>query len=425
MIASSSRQNARSVITGLLAFAALALSLPWTAMAAIPAAAVAETALCASAAPQKKGAAKTASGQMGGPETADPAAEEGQDAPADARSAEPIAVKASVSPSTVKLGEPFTIAVEIVDRAGLDYAPARDFSLGADADVMDVKAERKDAGDGTVSHRFAIKASMFKLGDVQLPSMKFTASDGESQLPLSVDGVTVTCQGELSAGDEASPMDILPPVSVSIPSYLVIWVFLGVLAAIALGFLGVRAWKRFKARPKKSKAGPPPDPLDVRALKSLHALREEALPDQGLEREMFFRLSEIERGYIGERYGFGALNMTTDELLAELRRLHTPGLDFQRLEDRCREGDFVRYAKAPVPASDCKRAIEDAIELVKSTTAAEGDRAARTPSTSSTGATTTHPTKRASDEGEETILESQLASTAPDLDRNDGKEGRP
>ena len=102
--------------------------------------------------------------------------------------------------------------------------------------------------------------------------------------------------------------------------------------------------------------------------KALDALRTEDLPGKGRVREYYFRLSEIVRGYLGERYGFDALESTSPELLESLRRLHTPGLPMKELQEFVNESDFVRYAKASADPNACKNAIELAYTILQATT---------------------------------------------------------
>jgi hypothetical protein len=59
--------------------------------------------------------------------------------------------------------------------------------------------------------------------------------------------------------------------------------------------------------------------------------------------------------------------MTTSELLTALQRTQTPGLDYPRFEQWCRDGDLVKFARlVPSPAS-CKQAIEDGFGFVRAT----------------------------------------------------------
>ncbi|MDR0964925.1 MAG: hypothetical protein LBM75_00170 [Myxococcales bacterium] len=283
--------------------------------------------------------------------------------------ATPHSTRAEVTPFQAKLGEPFTITIEVLDRPEEHYELGRDFSLGPDVDLLDTQATRTPTDDGLQLTRFTLRAALFELGAKTLPTLRLQATGPSGDKLLEIDGPSVTGVGVVAEDDESGYADILPPVQVRVADYLILWILLGVLVAVGLFFALMRLWKHLRARPRKAPAPKPLDPLHVRALAALHALRAEDLPSQGREREMFFRLSEIERGYLGERYGFDALDMTTEELLAALGRLHTPGLNFTQFELHCREGDFVRFAKAIAPASLCKRAIEEAITLVQTTTA--------------------------------------------------------
>lgn len=314
------------------------------------------------------------------------AEETAQDQTASAQSqppkAQPLLARAEITPAQVRLGEPFTLTIEVQDRGSERYELARDFSLGPDVDVLDIQVARKSGDDGLETTRFTLRAALFELGEKTLPTLRLVATGADGDKTLELDGPSVTGLGVVGEEDEAGYADILPPVEVGVTSYLPLWILLGVLAALALIFGLVRLVRHLRSRPRKAPPPPPLAPAHVRALEALRALLQEDLSSLGRERELFFRLSEIERGYLGERYGFGALDMTSGELLATLGRTHTPGLDFARFERHCQEGDLVRFAKAPATSAECKRAIEEAIDLVQRT--APQDEKGKAPGTSAT-----------------------------------------
>ena len=64
--------------------------------------------------------------------------------------------------------------------------------------------------------------------------------------------------------------------------------------------------------------------------------------ERGLGRAAVFELSEIVRDYLGKRLRFPALDLTTDEVVEELKRRRILGLDLAGLRD-----DFAwRFYKA-------------------------------------------------------------------------------
>src|SRR5262249_55509191 len=68
----------------------------------------------------------------------------------------------------------------------------------------------------------------------------------------------------------------------------------------------------------------PPLPLPERTRRALDALEAEHLPERGMQREFHFQLSGIARGYLGERFGFDALECTSGELVREVERRARP-----------------------------------------------------------------------------------------------------
>ena len=115
---------------------------------------------------------------------------------------------------------------------------------------------------------------------------------------------------------------------------------------------------------------PPPEPLHVRATKALDSLAAENLPSQGEFKPYYFRLSEIVRGYLGELYGFEALESTTPELLNALRSRSTPGLPMPDLTTFAEASDYIRYAKQLPTVEDCKAHLELGYRIIHATQAA-------------------------------------------------------
>ena len=107
---------------------------------------------------------------------------------------------------------------------------------------------------------------------------------------------------------------------------------------------------------------------DVRTRQALDALEAEDLPEQGMQREFYFRLSGVVRGYLGERFGFDALECTSGELLREVERRRPPGVALgalRRFVDQC---DVARYARAEVPVAGLRHgAGVRPLELVATT----------------------------------------------------------
>ncbi|HLL53717.1 MAG TPA: hypothetical protein VK447_09240 [Myxococcaceae bacterium] len=289
--------------------------------------------------------------------------------PAELAKVSPTTFQSRVSPNQVQLGEPFTYEVVLVHPPTQRYELKVPADLGA-FDVLEVGRERKDAAAQTVT-TFRVKLALFELGKKTMPDFTFDVyEEGRTARFVLPGGSAVECVGTLpeDAAEKGEALyDYKPPEDVPVRSWRLLYVLAGVAAAALLGYLLYRWWRRPR---DKALVVEPALPADVRALRALDTLRAEDLPHQGRGREFFFRLSEIVRGYLGQRYAFEALECTTPELLAALRKLDTPGLKPDEVRAFAETSDFVKFARQEPSLDDCKQALDYAYGMVRTTTAA-------------------------------------------------------
>ena len=106
----------------------------------------------------------------------------------------------------------------------------------------------------------------------------------------------------------------------------------------------------------------PPEEI---ALERLRALAASGMLDADDRRPFYFAVSEIVRDYLGRRYGFDALELTTAELLEKLER--GGGAPEVRVPvARWLEAtDLVKYAGLAAVRADAERALSEAIDVVE------------------------------------------------------------
>jgi hypothetical protein len=294
----------------------------------------------------------------------------------------PEAAAARASKSEVRLGEPFEVTVDI------KHAPGEQWSLDArqklepfaligqsstvtteEAGSAGRRAEAagRSTNDGKleVTH-LVLKLALFKLDKNAVPDLALLARDragGAHQ--LSLPGPTVKgIAPDLSKDHDKR--DIHAPVPVWVPNYRLLWLALGVLAALALAIWAFIWWRR---RPKHVRAIPetPAIPADEQALAALTALESEGLPSRGEWKEFHLRLSIVFRMYLARRYAFPALDMTSSELIDELGRRSTDGLRLTDISWICSQGDLAKFAKGQPSPDDCKEALSLVRQLVLKT----------------------------------------------------------
>nr|WP_246357815.1 hypothetical protein [Pyxidicoccus fallax] len=269
-----------------------------------------------------------------------------------------------VDPPQVRIGDPFTYEVVITHPKDHRYELTLP-TEGGDFELLDQTRQRQDGTDAAIT-TFRVRMSAFALGKLQTPELDFDVATPDGPRSFSLQGreleVTSTLPPDAD-GQGADLFDYQPPQEVPIRSWRLVLMVLGALAAVALAWALWRWWKKRT----KHVVAPPPLPLDVRTRKALDALKAEDLPAHGHVKDFYFRLSEIIRGYLGERYGFEALECTSSELMASLRRLSPPGLPEDALMRFVSESDMVKYARADASPENCRDALAFGYALIDKT----------------------------------------------------------
>lgn len=280
---------------------------------------------------------------------------------------EPRGFQARVQPEQVLLGEPFVYELVITHPADQRYELELPPDLG-DFELLSQARTPPLAGKEPAVTTFRLKLSAFNLGMLTLPEVPFLVATPEGPKRFVAPGRTLEVASTLpedAQAEGADLKDIRPPTEVAIRSWTLLWGLLGLLGALLLGLVAWRLFQKYRGRSQTRLE--PLLPLDVRTRKALDTLTSEALPAQGRVKDFYFRLSEIIRGYLGERYGFDALECTSSELMLELRRRKPLGLPEDGLMRFVSESDLVKYARAESTPESCREALAFGYELLDKT----------------------------------------------------------
>jgi hypothetical protein len=308
------------------------------------------------------GWAQTVSGAS--PAAAAPATQASADAGSE-RAVEPLSVDRQVIPEAVRLGEPFVYRITLHHPPGQRWELRTPRNLGG-YELLEQSRTRSDGKTETTT-TYLLKMALFELGGHVLPTLTFDVLDASGAGVARIDGPDI--EGKSSLPKDADQLgaklqDIKPNEDVPIRSWRLLWWIAGALAAAALAWFAIRAWRN---RPRRPAPAAPPVPLEVRTLQALSALEAEGLPGRGLQREFHFRLNGLVRAYLGERFGFDALECTSGELLREVERRSLPGVEPDPLRAFVDQCDVARYARGEVPVPACAGALAFARSLVEAT----------------------------------------------------------
>jgi hypothetical protein len=229
--------------------------------------------------------------------------------------------------------------------------------------------EEKDLGDGRMSRAFGLKIAAYQPGSFEIPSVELTyfGQDGAVKsartqaIPFTITSLIANEPEPKLKGNAAS----LPVLQ---RNDLLLYIAGGLLAAGLGGVIALLIRRRLRSR--KPKAPPiPPRPAHEVAMEKLDRLGA-LLAEGGDLRPFYFLLSEAIREYLGGRFGFDSLEMTTEELVAAMRRVpleSSRGVVESEIEGWLSACDLVKFAKVSPSPEQARGSLETAIRMVAAT----------------------------------------------------------
>ncbi len=140
-----------------------------------------------------------------------------------------------------------------------------------------------------------------------------------------------------------------------------ILIFALVIGGTVFGVLWYQRHKKIREEKRK------PLPPHIVAIKELERIHHEKLWQSGKSKEYFSAITDTLRVYMDGRYEFGAMDMTSAEILRELKEV-APEQKLQRsMQSLFELADLAKFAKATPEPEDCETAYFDAYYFVEQT----------------------------------------------------------
>ncbi len=126
-----------------------------------------------------------------------------------------------------------------------------------------------------------------------------------------------------------------------------LWILFLVLGiALGLALIGLIIYMIMKKKKKGYVFKPPVVlPPHIRAISELDKLKAERIWQQGREKEFYSKLTDVLRHYIYEREGINAMEMTSGEILNEVRKVSEVESVYENLKQIMSTSDLVKFAK--------------------------------------------------------------------------------
>lgn len=224
---------------------------------------------------------------------------------------------ASVDRATAYIGDLIGYQVTITYDSTLQLMPP---AIGANLggfDVRDYKVgEEEKLKEGKRKQVFKFQISTFTTGDYVIPGMPIEYRSPGDSLPrfISVDPIKITIKSLLADTTAVDTLKPRPPkeqASLGRDYTLII-----IISALVLATIGIGVYIIIRRRMRLKELVPfiDPRPAWEIAFAELAMLKEKNLVTQGEIKPYYFELSEILRKYIGRKFEFNALDLTTEEI---------------------------------------------------------------------------------------------------------------
>ena len=285
--------------------------------------------------------------------------------------AQNVEVEGKVNDTKVQVGKPFTLDLSLKVPYGW-FVEWNDFAIDTLSEQLDIikrsEVERTADADSNVIVKQQLTLMTFDTGQIQVPAVGLTYAksfDDPDRLkaytdPINLYSTTITVDTTMAY------KPIVEPIAAPIQMKEVFPWILAVLL-LALAVFGIWYWR--KHRKTKVDAddnivrGPVIPPYD-KAVGDLENLRQQKLWQSGKVKEYFSSLTDIAREYIEGQFGVNAVEMTTDDILEEVKPLHFSQETYNKLKETMEVADLVKFAKYSAANLESENAMSSMTEFV-------------------------------------------------------------
>lgn len=285
--------------------------------------------------------------------------------------AQDVEVSAKVQDDHVAVGKPFSLDLTMKVPYGY-YVEWNEFATDTLSEQIDILKRgdmlRTADADSNIIVQQQLTLMTFDTGYVQVPSIGLTyAKSAEDQLrikaytdPLRLYSTTISVDTTQTFHPIVEP--IAQPVAMK-------EIFPWLLGLLVLVLLGLLVWFLIKRRkPRLDENGVPVRgpviPPYNKAIGDLESLKQQKLWQVGKVKEYYSGLSDIAREYIEGQFQVNAVEMTTDDILRDVRELNFDQEIYGKLKGTMELSDLVKFAKYTASPLENDNAMSDMTDFV-------------------------------------------------------------
>jgi len=254
-------------------------------------------------------------------------------------------IKATIDSTSILIGQQTKIHLEIAaDKGQSLQLPLISDTLTTGVEVLNIsKIDTTDIGNNRMKMNYDYLITSFDSALYLLPPFRVISGADtvlSDQLALKVSTLQVDTESKkfYDIKDIRKPPFVLMDY---LPFFLLILTILAVIALAA--FIIYRLVTKKSLMPFKKEE--PYVPPHIRAIRRLDAIKAEKLWQAGKIKEYHSEITDTLRKYIEERFDIGAMEMTSGEILADIKKYSAPDGAYDNLKQILILADFVKFAK--------------------------------------------------------------------------------
>ena len=277
-------------------------------------------------------------------------------------------VKARLDSTHILIGDYLNVQLSVKAPASIKVLfPAVQPWLPDSVEMIGVSKIDTLIENNVAAYKQTVTVTAFDSGSFVFPALPFYTNDSillGTTNPLPFEVTTVSVDTTLAIKDIHQPIKV-PLTFKEVLPYILAVLAVALLVALIV-FLIMHYAKKEKPKKVREKVVPK-EKAHIIALSRLEALRKKKLWEAGEIKSYYSELTDIIRDYMENRWQFGAMEMVTPEIMAELERLHLSPENREMMRQILDTADLVKFAKWQPMPTDHDRCFKDAVGFVSAT----------------------------------------------------------
>ena len=280
----------------------------------------------------------------------------------------PVTVESRVDKNAITIGDTVRYAVRLTyDEKVKVTWPILGANLGT-FEIRDYAKPDPRKVKGRMVEEISYTISTFDTGRFEIPplTISYQTPPDTARYALQTDKLEIYV-ASMRPSQDGDIRDIKSPWELSRDWKLIALISSGGVLILLLASLGYYFWRKRQGKSLLPEKKEPLRPAHEIALEALRKLRASGLPATGQIKAYYVELTEIVRRYIEGRYFVPALELTTGELMDNLKTVAIEPDAKAMLQDLLERSDLVKFAKYQPAADEHARAFQLAESFVETT----------------------------------------------------------